>query len=1059
MSITPISPPDVQVEQILKRVVPANNGTLLPACVIGRCTQTVPAQVTTATGGRQINANAQAASPAIAQTKDASGSPPAYTLSAKDCLVFSVTNKFKVVSVFEAGDYTPAQAGDVVAKALLANEEGDAVVKVVKDLAGNVGGIAFRIVTLGKTEDDSIDIDPEGRRAAVLLGNVDLTGLSYPGDVTGKTLIIAVDDGDAQTVTIASPADAPALISALSSGIVGGTAALDASDFLQITSDRVGETSKLEILGGTLLTTVGLTNGDVDSGRGSTSGVLTAFGFDTTDIFFGASQYRNFELTLPPSAYPDPNGNIDQVVLETDTARAFLSTSGGASLSEVLRKTALLRKNTAAVTVVDDGNGDNKSPIVNIAGENFRNPTPTAAVVTAAGIPNFASLSNKAVLLSDGRAPRTVNFGVVTTIAEVVDAINAVFNIGDGLQASVSSLKLRLTSTRLREDGSTAATGEDSQIIVVGGNGAPYLDSDATPVLKVGRYVGNPHKVAVGDELYVDGVLKGKVIQVAPSGQNTRLKLDKQLPLSFTGSTFHIVANNLASINAGGDTDRPAPNLIVSDDGALTLKQGILRTTRGLVTESVVSNVLYPGRASLYVQYRALRLDVSPQNGTGLLSMPSLDTIEQVLSPIDSTNPLGLATYLAKLNAPLLDVQALGISATSDDQPDGTTSAHEEAAAYLEAFDVYALAILSQDDEVNSIWASHVTTMSAKTRKRERIVFLSTVEPTRALDTLVASGGTGNTVGNGGLTFDTGLTELEQLLLEAGLDPSTTLAATDGVYLDVESDGKRYSVEEINGTLLTLRTTFSPGENTDGYYSTTGISGTLIDVSFGVRIRGALLTLPNGQPDKNKIANTYGEKGQRFANRRVYLTMPDTVSMVIEGVEQNVPGYFLNAAMVGIIASAPPQQTMTAAPVVGVSRVERSFPYFNDSQLDIIAGGGVWIYHQENPQAPVTVRHALSTDRTSVVTQSDNITRQLDFAAKAQRIALKGPMSRLNIDENSADTANTVLQSVIEFLVGKGFIKNIKVNGIEVLGEDKYQIDESAEVFAPINGIVIRMFV
>ncbi|HMV76219.1 MAG TPA: hypothetical protein PKB00_16720, partial [Microthrixaceae bacterium] len=532
----------------------------------------------------------------------------------------------------------------------------------------------------------------------------------------------------------------------------------------------------------------------------------------------------------------------------------------------------------------DDGNGDNRSPIINLAGQNLLNPTPTAAQVTGASAPNFASLSNKPVILSDGTAPRTVNFGTVTNISEVVAAINAVFDTGDGLIASNSGGFLRLTGTRLREDGSTTATGEDSQIVVVGGTGAPYLDSNVTPVLKTGRFTGNPHKVLVGDELYVDGVRKGKVIQVAPSGNTARVKLDTQLPLDFTGTTFHFVANNLKSINDGGATDRPAPNLIVESDGQVILKGGILRNTQGVVTESVISSTLYPGKASIYLQYRALRLDVTRISDDGLLTLPDTTTIESLLEPIDQTNPLGLAAYVAKLNAPLLNVYALGIEAFSADQPDGTTAAHTEAASYLEGFEVYGLAVMSQDLDVGAVWSAHVTKMSAPEKKRERIVFLNLKHPTRALDALIASGAEGNTVGNTGLTFDTGLADLAQLVLEAGLNPSASIDADEGLFLDIESDSKRYSISDISGSVVTLRTTFGPGDNTDGFYSESAISGTLIDVTFAVRLRGAKLELSDGSIDKAAIAQTLAETGQSFSNRRVYATMPEACTMLIDGV-------------------------------------------------------------------------------------------------------------------------------------------------------------------------------
>lgn len=1060
MATTPIAPPDVQVTQVIRTPTPQTASTTFPYCVIGKCTQTVPAQVSTASGGMQINAQAKTTMPAMFQTVEATGNPPIYALVANDCLVFSVTNRQKVIVRFDtSGDYTPDLVVEAIADAMEEINEGEAVAELVKGPDDPVTGIAARVRTIGRTENTTLEIDPEGRSAGKLVGSVDLTTLTFPGDVTGLTIETVIDGGSVQTYTVGSPANAAALISALSGAITGGTATLETGNFLGLASDLVGETSSIELVGGTLLAVVGFTAGDIDAGTGSTSNLLTTLGLATTDLFFGAAQYSNYALEIPPTAFPDPRGNLRQLAIETDTIRTFLSTSGGASLSETLRTTALLRKATAAVTVVDDGNADNTSPFVNLAGQNVLNPTPAAAQVTGAAAPTFASLSNKTVYLSDGRAPRAVNFGTVTNISETVNAINAVFNTSDGLIASNSGGFLRLTSTRLREDGTTLATGEDSCVVVVGGNGAEFLDSSGSPTLVVGRTTGNPHKVKVGDDLYVDGVLKGRVVQVAPSGVTTRLKLDKQLPLDFTGTTFHIVANGLESILDGGDTDRPAPNLLVAADGKITLKPGILRNTVGVVSETVISDTLYPAKAGIYVQYRALRLDMSPSSDDGLATFPDTSTIETLLEPIDETNPVGLAAYIAKNASPLLPVQALGVSAVSADQPDGTTLAHTEAAAYLEAYELYSLAVLSQDQDVNDVWAAHVTAMSAPSKKRERTVFINVLQPTRALDGLIASSSTGNTVGNAGTSFDTGLAELAQLVLEAGLNPAATIPASDGLYLDVGGDSNRYSISAISGTVLTLRTSFGVNDNTDAFYSTSGIDGTLVDVAFAVRLRGEKLVDSAGRPDKDKIAEAYAEHGKRYANKRVFLTAPDNCTVLINGIEVRVPGYYLGAAMAGLVAALPPQRSLTDVNVPGIKRVDRVKGYFKPEQLNTIAGGGIFLFHQETGTGPVKVRHALSTDVSSLESRSDNITKQLDFAAKYQRQVLQPIIGPLNVDDNTADLINTTLQSAIDFLTSNGNIKSITVREMTVVNKNEYSIEEDVEIYYPVGGVNITLFV
>jgi hypothetical protein len=100
-------------------------------------------------------------------------------------------------------------------------------------------------------------------------GSVDLIG-SFPGTLNGKTLILkVVDDGSQldlptstfkeQTVTFVSPADAAAVISQIEAQASGINAELGASDGLVLQSAGAGTTAKLQIVGGTAMTALGLT--------------------------------------------------------------------------------------------------------------------------------------------------------------------------------------------------------------------------------------------------------------------------------------------------------------------------------------------------------------------------------------------------------------------------------------------------------------------------------------------------------------------------------------------------------------------------------------------------------------------------------------------------------------------------------------------------------------------------------------------------------------------------------------------------------------------------------
>jgi len=1028
----------------------------------------VEATVSSATGASTINPDAQISLPAQFEATAGSGDPPEYTLSA-GVLEVAVNNKAAVMVSFEAGTYKPIDVVTKVNAALLAYEETEMRAEVVGTDPST--GTSWRLRSVGKGDGNQLELDPNGQVAASVQGTVDLATLTLPADIGTGTLLVAIDGGAAITVTFANPANPAAVLSQIDTALgAAGTSSQAIGGELIITSDSLtlwGATS-VQITGGTVATVLGFTVGQSGSGSGTSTAIASAFGLDTKDIYFGETQYQGWEVAIPTTAFPDPRGNLSELVFEVPTIRAFLGT--GTSVLEALRTTALLRKG-GAVTAPDDGNGDTRTPFLEMSGEDFTSasPVPGAAVVTATAAPTFASLNGKTLIVGDGRHPRTVTFDNPANITDVVDQVNAEFDVGDGLIATSSGGFLRLTSTRLREDATTLAKGQDSHVVIYGGSAVTptnYLDSAVTPTLKIGRFSGNPYKVMVGDEVYVDGGYVGKVLQVAPNGNTARLKLDTQVSTTFTGTSFYIVAKGLAALPAGA-ADRPSPNLVVSGQGNLLLKPGILRDTVGAVVETVTTTALFPGKGPMYISYKALRLDVTRRaSNPGLLRFASASDISTLLAPVNADNPLALGLYFASLNAPSIEITGLGIEAISADSPDGTVEAYTYAVEYLESYEVYALAPLSHDATVGQVFRTHVDAMSEPENKGERVVIFNPEKPTNKLDTLVVSGTNGNSVGAGGTQFDLGVANLSALLLAAGLDPTSTIPVDDGLFLDIASDSKHYSISNVAGSVVTIRTTFGVGENDDSFYATTDLNDSplpaqLIEEPFALRIRGASLTLVDGSPDKAGMAETYQKLGQSIVDRRFWQIMPDKCRATIDGLEQQIEGYYMSAAIAGMVGQQPPQQSFTNFPMTGFTGVVGSNNYFSDRQLNQIAYGGNWIVVQDVPGGPLTSRMSLTTDMSSIETRTDSITKVVDFTAKFIRRALKSFIGRYNITQNFLDTLSTVLEGLLTYLKENGVLIDARVNNIlqDESAPDTVLIDISLDPPYPCNYIRVTLVI
>jgi hypothetical protein len=832
---------------------------------------------------------------------------------------------------------------------------------------------------------------------AIVTGSVDLVpaGGLYGGGGTldATSFSFKVDGGTAIVVTFTAPANSAAVLTAINTA-AGATIASLASgvEYLVLSSPTRGPTSSIEVIaGGTALTALGLTAG-------------TTVGH-------------------------------------------------------------------AVIEALDDGNGDSRTPLVSFydeAGTVDLTATTTvasAAVVTGTNIIDFASLDEKTLIISDGRAPKTVQFDAPADADAVASQIQAHFDATDGLTAVAAAGKLVLTSTVKREDGATVAKGYDSVIAILGGtavNGATnYLDDGSDQAVTMGRHYGNPYAVVSGDELWSDGRLLGRILQVAPGGRKNVVKLDRQISTAYASTAgAYVLAKNLA--DGGGVLTRPKPDLIVDGLGNATLKHDLLRDIYGTVVETLVTasgvSTLIPTKSLVYVSYKAVRTDVTMKaRRPGLLSITDTTMLSSLASPVNADNPMALGTYFALLNAPGSAVNAFGVDEVSADAPYGTVEAFTRAFEFLESVEVYAIAPMTNDETVGQVASAHATSMSLPENKGERVIVFNSSMPTAKVDTLLASGTSGN--GTPDTTqFDTGIANLAAILLANDLDPSGELAVDEGVFLDIATDAKKYSISGVSGSVVTVRTLtgdFEPGENDDGFYAEDVLPSALIDELFAIRVRGASLTLTDGTPDKLGMATTLQAVGLGYANRRFWNVVPDKVKAVVEGLEQELPGFYMPAAIVGMVGQQPPQQSFTNFPMAGFTGVVGSNDFFTAKQLDIISAGGNWIVRQDGAGTPIFSHNALTTDMRSVETKTDSITKIVDFASKFLRTGLKTFVGRYNVTSGFLDSLSHVIQGLLAFLIDVGVLVGAQLNNLiqDADSPDTVLVDITLDVPFPCNYI------
>ena len=1026
--------PGVEIIQEFRSVTPTILTPTLVPCVVGVAKQIVDLLVDDGSGSSTLNADAIVTMPGFFVSSPGVGDPPIYGGLDGLILAVSLNNGPPVSTTFvdaTASGLTPASVVAQIQAAFTTTG-------VTAALVETVGDDTWQMRTVGVGEFQTIDILSTTSPAVASAFGIGI-GKRYTG-------ISSYNQRRIQVPQAAFPDPRGNLEElAIESASIQAYIGLGNGGFREALRD-----------------TAFLLNGSVQNPAVTTEGTVDLVGaFPALDaltlqvkVNAGATQTVTFATPADAAAVlsqitAQTTGVTPSLGSGTPNGLVMTTTALGSSASlEIVGGTALAALGLSTETVVgssiqaiDDGNGDAVTSIIRFLGADFT-AAPTAAVVTGSS-GTFPLVTGGTLVISDGGQNQTITLAAADSLVAVLAKINDVMGTAAGgkLVASDNGGELELTHS---------VQGTDSIIDIVGG----------TAVAELGHSVGitrasAPSLPQTGDEVWIDGVFLATVAEVAPGGVVTDLRVTTQTAITTNlGTYYYLVAKNLD----GTDPLRPVADLVVDGNGDVNLKHEQLRSTpQGDAITAV---------GALYVTYTAVRQDVtSAAAQPGLLRFDDTTQLASALSPINAENPLALGLFYSLLNAPGIQCTGLGVDAVSADSPYGTVEAFTRAAEYLEGYEVYAIAPLTHDATVHQVFSTHVTSLSSPTLKGERVALVNPSVPANRQDTLVASGTDGATSGPTGLVFDTKVSNLSALIQAAGISAVGVIPASAGLFLDIGSDALNYSIAGVSGSLVTVRITFAAGENDDSFYSVSDLNdpplpAALVDEAFSVKIRGASLTTAAGK-NFTGIAETVAAVGRSYGNRRLWMTFPDQCAATIEGSEQIIEGFYMNAALAGMVGQNPPQQSFTNFPIAGFTRVLGSNDTFNTSQLNIMAGGGAWIIIQEAQGAPLLSRMALTTDLTSIETRTDSITKVVDYTAKFLRSSLRNFIGRFNITQGFLDSLGSVVEGVLNLLTDTGVLTGSTLNNVvqDEDAPDTVLIDITLDVPYPCNYIRLTLVI
>ena len=544
--------------------------------------------------------------------------------------------------------------------------------------------------------------------------------------------------------------------------------------------------------------------------------------------------------------------------------------------------------------------------------------------------------------------------------------------------------------------------------------------------------------VAVGDIVYisytVDAVttsFTSYVQEVNVDGVTVTLKRNLVSPAE--GATISASIERAIATSLAVDTSL----FTVSEANEHDIEQktaASVVTTVGGVSRIVTS-------AKVYLSYKALRTYLS---GDFVDITTSSDVVAN-LGAADVDNPLATACAVVLGNTSV-SFKVLPIE-TDDNE------------GYIKALDilsttekVYAIVPLTQDKTVVSAYAAHCTAQSLPEKSRWRICYANLAMPTTKVlvetnDGTLAKGATA-----------AGDNPATNYVKDIANGAFVTNAVVVGDFIDVYTTGAtptyQYSLKVMNVQNDTVVETYVDRyvKTDEGYTPDTTTPTQVIAVDTEVQYEVCRVLSTAG------IAEEMVSIAASFANKRLRLVEPDTVLMTINGIDYIMPGYYLCAAYGAMRAGLPPHQGFTNLGVGGIKRIYRSNKMFKDTQLDEMAGGGIFWVVQDSVDAQPYCIYQTTTDTTQLETIEDSVVATIDYCSKYYKDNLKAVIGKFNVNNISVKYVTTVINDITDKLTRATYpyIGSVLISGTLKSVEtkaDKIIPTVTIEVPFPVNAV------
>jgi hypothetical protein len=604
-----------------------------------------------------------------------------------------------------------------------------------------------------------------------------------------------------------------------------------------------------------------------------------------------------------------------------------------------------------------------------------------------------------------------------------------------GTWANLPEITVR-TVKGLDFSGPTEVTGDGTSVsVAIGTNGVKVKFFGVTGA---GDAVAGLRK---GDKWYISCVS-------AVAGPVRRLILRDDLPAAVLSAedmdlTLFIKDNIQVSENRIGFA--PMTNYWV-EDTQICVQEGVVAYHPEWTVDGVEQPLNVAG-GNVYVEYREWVSELADQ----VNSISDVADIGVIRGQLHPDNPLKWGVYKALANS-----NGTVVKYTAVANPDSLDSWVQVLERIKGRDDMYNLVPLTFDTQVHNLWAAHIGGESNEYANNWKAGFfgLKSVPVVKVVGEGVAIGGVA-----GNVVADPVLATLSD---------------------DAEATGTQYTKLQVtsgNGYFVTNNV--RPGDIVRYMYTVDGFGDEAYTefVVDEVQSESTLLLYSGADApvtvaqrveiyhnrNRNEIADAVAEQAGALSNRRVVGVWPDQVGEA--GTLQ--PGYYLAAALAGLVSGVVPHQPLTNVEVAGFDDYSRSYKYFNETQLNRMAEAGVWIVTEDRDGTPHT-RHALTTDNLDLNRREEMIRRNVDSMSYLFLRRLRPFIGRTNAQEGMVRRLRYEVTAVIDYLQANGFTDElgsqlidgtIRTLQIHPLLKDRIEIVLDLTVPAPLNNIELHLVV